>query len=302
MIHFNASKILIPVDFSETSLLAIKHGAIIAQRTGGSIHLLHVVNTHFASQNMFVPLVTLDQSEIENKASQKLNEVAEQMKADYKLDIQTAVCTGSPSNEISSYAKEKLIDLVIMGTHGYSPIEQLVIGSTALKVITKSPCPVLAMSSAAAPSNGYSKILIPIDNTANSRQKVNYTLELAKKFGASVYAIALLGSNEESDRGSMDTILHQIDELAKEKNVSFVSEIISNVKNRATTTVEHGLKIGADLTVIMTDQDAELSGFFLGPYSQQVIHLSKIPVIAIKPKDLFIDNASILPGTGGYNF
>jgi len=43
MIHFNASKILIPVDFSETSLLAIKHGALVAQRTGGSLHLLHVV-------------------------------------------------------------------------------------------------------------------------------------------------------------------------------------------------------------------------------------------------------------------
>ena len=48
----------------------------------------------------------------------------------------------------------------------------------------------------------------------------------------------------------------------------------------------------------MTDQDAELSGFFLGPYSQQIIHLSKVPVIAIKP---VINDAggTILGGTSG---
>ena len=72
-----------------------------------------------------------------------------------------------------------------------------------------------------------------------------------------------------------------------------------NVKNRATATVNYCEKNGGDLVIIMTDQDAELSGFFLGPYSQQIIHLSKVPVIAIKPKDLFVDSVSYLPGTSG---
>jgi nucleotide-binding universal stress UspA family protein len=97
----------------------------------------------------------------------------------------------------------------------------------------------------------------------------------------------------------MELILHQIDKLAKEKGVAYDSEIVSHVKNRATATVQQMEKSGADLVIIMTDQDAELSGFFLGPYSQQVIHLSKVPVIAIKPEDLFVNDSSILSGTSG---
>jgi len=302
MIHFNASKILIPVDFSDTSMLAIRHGAFVAQQTKASIHLLHVVNTHFASQDMFVPLVQIDNGSIEHKASEKLNQLAADMKAEYKIEMSCAICTGSPSSEISKYAKEKNIDLIVMGTHGYSPMEELVIGSTALKVITKSSCPVMAMSNAASAHGKITKILLPIDNTVNSRQKVNYALEMAKKFNASVHALVLLGNNEDSEKGAMETVMHQVEELAKEKSVSFLSEIMTGVKNRANTTVDYGNKIGADLTIIMTDQDAELSGFFLGPYSQQVIHLSKIPVIAIKPKDLFVKDTSPIPGTGGYNF
>ena len=54
MIHFNSSKILIPVDFSDTSVLAIKHGAFIAKLTKGDLYLLHVVNSHYMAQNMLL--------------------------------------------------------------------------------------------------------------------------------------------------------------------------------------------------------------------------------------------------------
>src|SRR6185436_1028195 len=112
-----------------------------------------------------------------------------------------------------------------------------------------------------------------------------------KKFDSTVHAIALLTNSEESEKPAMELILHQIEKLAQEKGVKYESEVISDVKNRATTTVNQIEKSGADLVIIMTDQDAELSGFFLGPYSQQVIHLSKVPVLAIKPEDLFVNDA-----------
>jgi len=299
MIHFNVSKILIPVDFSETSSIAIKHGAYMAKLTGSSLHLLHVINAHYVSQDIFLPVVNIqDQDKIQSIATEKLNQLKADIKAEFNIDASSIIKVGPPSNEISKVAKELNISLIVMGTHGYSPLEELVIGSTALKVITKSPCPTMAMSNAAK-HKGYKKILIPIDTSGNSRQKVNYTLELAKKFNSTVQAIALLTGSEESEKPAMELILHQIEKLAAEKGVKYESEVICDVKNRATTTVNQIEKAGADLVIIMTDQDAELSGFFLGPYSQQVIHLSKVPVLAIKPEDLYVNDASILSGTGG---
>jgi nucleotide-binding universal stress UspA family protein len=172
------------------------------------------------------------------------------------------------------------------------------IGSVALKVITRSPAPTMVMSQEAS-EHGYKKIILPIDNTVNSRQKVNFALEFAKKFEATVHAIALLANDEKDDKPALELVLHQIQTIAKEKVVSYHSEVLSNVRNRATATIDYCDKNGGDLVIIMTDQDAELSGFFLGPYSQQIIHKSRVPVIAIKPKDLFVDDVSFLPGSSG---
>ena len=76
----------------------------------------------------------------------------------------------------------------------------------ALKVITRSPAPTMVMSSEAT-HKGYNKIVLPIDNTVNSRQKVPYTLEFAKKFGAKVYAIALVGSDEQGHKPALELVL-----------------------------------------------------------------------------------------------
>jgi len=299
MIHFDCTKILIPVDFSETSLLAIRHGVAMAQQTKASVHLLHVVNAHYVSQNMFLPSVTLDQSLIERKAAERLEELSASIRAEYGVKSDIIIKVGTPANEVSEVAREIGVSLIVMGTHGYSPLEELVIGSVALKVITKSHCPTMAMSSAAT-HKGYKNIVMPIDNTVNSRQKVHYTLELAKKFSATVHAVVLIGSDEEQDRPGLEVVLNQVKGLAAEKGAQLKTQILTGVKNRATATVNYVEKNDGDMLVIMTDQDAELSGFFLGPYSQQVIHLSKVPVIAIKPKDLFInDSDSSIPNTSG---
>jgi nucleotide-binding universal stress UspA family protein len=300
MIHFNLTKILIPVDFSETSMLAIKHGASMGKETKAGVYLLHVVNAQYVSQNMFLPSVTVDQSVIEKKATDRLSELCKEVSDEYGVIVQSIVKVGSPSTEISKVAKEIGASIIIMGTHGYSPIEELVIGSTALKVITKSHCPTMAMSSAATRS-GYKNVVVPIDNTVNSKQKVHFALEFGKKFGATVHAVGLLSSNEDSDKPAMEVVLHQIEKLAAEKGTKYTSTILMDVGNRANATVEFSEKVEGDVIVIMTDQDAELSGFFLGPYSQQVIHHSKVPVIAIKPQDLFVEKGGF-PGSGSTGF
>lgn len=300
MIHFKSSKILIPVDFSETSLLAIKHGAFLAQLTKGDLYLIHVINRHYEHYAVIEPPVSLESiSKLSTNVTEKLNELANDIRKEYGITVNNLVNEGNPTNEIIKTAKEIGANLIVMGTHGYSPLEELVIGSNALKVITKGACPVMAMSEKAV-KLGYNNILLPIDTSAHTRQKVNYALEVAKTFGAHLHCIGILAGNEGSEKSTIETILHQIDGLAKEKKVVFSSEILVNVKNRATATTQYSEKIKADMIIIMTDQDAELSGFFLGPYAQQVIHLAKVPVVTIKPEDHPENiNFSILSGTAG---
>ncbi len=107
MIHFNSSKILIPVDFSETSLLAIKHGAFTAQLTKGEVFLLHVINLHYIAQDMFIPTINFPETnQLEGKAQEKLGELAAEIKRDFGVKVSIIIKSGSPSTEIVNVANE----------------------------------------------------------------------------------------------------------------------------------------------------------------------------------------------------
>ncbi|MES2515155.1 MAG: universal stress protein [Bacteroidota bacterium] len=303
MIHLNTNKIIITTDFSETSYLAIKHGAFLAKCCKGEVFLLHVISKHWEQFSVFTPNITVDSIEKGSSAVQiKLEELAEEIRQEYGITVSTAVTTGNPTSEIVKYAKEIGAGFMVMGTHGYSAWEDLTIGSNALKVITKSPCPVMTMSERAT-KFGYKNIILPIDNSSHSRQKVVLTLELAKNFTATVSIVGVLATNEEKEKGAMEVMLKQVEDAAKDKGVSYTTKLIENVKNRAVAIVQYCEEVNGDLISIMTDQDAEVSGFFLGPFSLQVIHHSKVPVICIKPEEHPENgNWTMLSGTGGYNY
>lgn len=299
MIHLNTNKIIITTDFSDTALLAIKHGAFMAKYAKGEIFLVHVITKHWEKFNVFTPSITLENIETASIAVQaKLEQLAQDIKEEYNVNVTTVVNSGNPTSEIVKFAKEINAGLIVMGTHGYSAWEDLTIGSNALKVLTKSPCPVLTMSEHAT-SFGYKKIILPIDTSEHSRHKVVATLELAKQFNSHVYAVGILADDEENRKHAIQVMLRQVETAAKDKGVSCSSEMVENVKNRAVATVKYCEKVGGDLISIMTDQDAELSGFFLGPYALQVIHHSKVPVLSIKAEEP-VDGANwgdILAGT-----
>lgn len=285
MIHLKTNKIIITTDFSETSLLAIKHGAFLAQFTKGEIYLLHIITKHWEKFNVFEPSITLDNVEKASSAvEEKLEELADDIRKKYGVKITTVVNSGNPTAEIVKFAKEINADLIVMGTHGYSAWEDLTIGSNALKVITKSPCPVLTMSQFAS-NLGYHKIILPIDTSEHTRHKVVLAIELAKQFTAQIFAIGLLSGDEESKKPAMEVMLHQVETAATKAGVVCKTELHENVKNRAIETVTFCEKVEGDLIAIMTDQDSEISGFFIGNYALQVIHHSKVPVLSIKPEE-----------------
>ena len=126
MIHLNTNKIIITTDFSETSYLAIKHGAFLAQYTKGEIYLVHIISKHWEKFNVFTPSITLENIEKASTAVQtKLEELASDIKKEYGVTVTTVVNTGNPTTEIVKFAKEIKAGLIVMGTHGYSSWEDL---------------------------------------------------------------------------------------------------------------------------------------------------------------------------------
>ena len=284
MIHLNTSKILITTDFSDTSRLAFSHGAFLAQLSKGEIFLLHVVVPQWEIAHLFSSgAATGDAEKVAQAAQKTLDDYAAELRRQYGVKVTTAVKQGNPTKEILKYAEETGAGMIAMGTHGYSSWEDLVIGSNALKVLTKSPCPVLTTSR--ANESSYKTIILPIDTSFHSRAKVVLTMELAKQCSAKVFAVGLLAGDESNKKGAMEVMLNQVVSEALNHDVVCHTELMMNVRNRAVATVTYCNSKNGDLISIMTDQDAELSGFFLGPYALQVIQHAKVPVISIKPEE-----------------
>ena len=135
--------ILVPVDFSEDSPV-VYETALSVLGDGGRLTLLHVVE--------FMPAVmegTLgiyphrkDIEKIKELSLERLGEIASDH-AD--LDIQALVREGKPATAILEVIGELRPDLVVMGTHGRSKLDHLLIGSVTERVIRKAPCAVLTV-------------------------------------------------------------------------------------------------------------------------------------------------------------
>lgn len=279
---FNIQKILIPIDFSETSMLAIEHGGFIAQLFKAELVLLHVIEKHWEQFSIIAPELRVSPpDDLINLIEKRLAEVASDILSRYGVKSMHITSTGNIFNEILSVSKEHNVDLVVMGTHGTSGVMEFFIGSNTFKMVTQSECPVISVQ-AHSKKIGFKDILLPIDDSAHSRQKVNHAIVLAKHFASKIHILGLSDSDKDIDVKKFEIKLEQIEEYIKKCDLPFTRKTVDG-KNQATTTYDYAKSVNADLIVIMTDQDENITGRLMGTFAQQIINHSKIPVLTIQP-------------------
>jgi nucleotide-binding universal stress UspA family protein len=283
MITLNTKKILIPIDFSKTSMRAIKHGAFIAKRTKGELILLHVQKKSDLV-DIILPAVNMKNvSVITEFLEEKLEKLAAETRKEYGIKVTSLVSMGNITSEINDIAQENGVGMIVMGTQGSDSTSDLFLGSNSYRVLTKTNIPVMTVRSD-APKLGYSNILLPVDTSAHSRQKVITALQIANKFASHVHVLGLLGKNEDYHEYKLKVILPQIQKMAKAKKLACTAEI-EKQDDRAAKTLSYAKKVNADLIICMRDETTELSKWILGSYAHRLLNDSKIPVLCIPPEE-----------------
>ena len=280
--EFQPKKILIPIDFSETSKIALEHAAHICEKFGSSLHLLHVYTSINSSVLPNLDAIGYDPNDKEIKTAiiEELNKIGSDFQEKHKVAYQIEVKEGRISREINNTAKEIKADLIVMGTHGASGFEEFFIGSNAYRTVTSSVVPVLTIQEHAGPC-GYDRIVVPVDSSAHTRDKISQVATFAKAFNSRVFIAGLITEDHEEERNIFNLKIKQIEEYLQGKNVLFESEIVHG-DDIAKMTLNHAEKMNANLIVIMTEQEAN-TGLFMGPYAQQVVNHSKVPVLSVTP-------------------
>jgi universal stress protein A len=137
--------ILVPIDFSENSKKALRYAVPLAEQFGAVITLINIIEpTVFPSDFGFGQMSFPDvEQELIHKAEEELQAIGESVTT--SVTIKTIVKSGIPFVEVTNFADEKDVDLIIVATHGRTGVEHILFGSTAEKIIRKAPCPALVV-------------------------------------------------------------------------------------------------------------------------------------------------------------
>lgn len=139
------SRILSPVDFSDTSDHAVEYAVELAKGLGAEIHLLHVYQLPMYSMPDGALLAGPDvATRIMDTARESLDALAQRL-ADRGVTVERHLTEGVPHQEIDRVAKEVGADLIVMGTHGRTGLGHLLLGSVAERVVRIVPVPVLTV-------------------------------------------------------------------------------------------------------------------------------------------------------------
>ncbi|MGZ5485410.1 MAG: universal stress protein [Nitrososphaeraceae archaeon] len=148
------SKILVPLDGSPTSMEAADYAIMLSTLHHAQIVLLHVLNVteYYSSLQFFEVKQPIESKEIIEEAKKEANKwfnivnkkINEKLGKQIELETYITI-SQSTVKSILDFAEEKNVDLIVVGTRGYSGIKKLLLGSTASGIVTYSSCPVIVV-------------------------------------------------------------------------------------------------------------------------------------------------------------
>ncbi len=278
----NLNKIVVPTDFGEQSLIALEQAAHLAKMINGEITLLYVMET----SGLFSRLIgSSHEEEIRKEVNQKMDELIEKTEKEQGVVVQKVVAHGSVYEKVAEVADMLSAKFIVMGTSGAGNIRKRFIGSNALRVVRESKVPVITIKGKHH-RDGCKNIVVPLDLTTETREKVNKAIEFAKLYSSDIRVCSVLFTNDEFIVNRLTRQLAQVKAFIEKAGIRCTAEIIKGIKGEESLgqiIVDYSNKVEGDLLLIMTQQETDITEYFIGSAAQEIINKSDIPVMSVVP-------------------
>lgn len=168
-------RILVPLDGTAESNVALPIARTLARQTGGSITLLQVVSDPFS----------LGERMVFDEATEALAQVAHELSAG-GIHVEVVVRRGEVVHELLRQSRIQAADLIVMRTHGRAGLGRAVLGSTTQRVLSESGVPVLVLRSGGRRVTRIRRLLVPLDGSPGGACALDTAVGLAKATGAAI--------------------------------------------------------------------------------------------------------------------
>lgn len=255
--------ILIPIDFSKQSLLAVEQTYELAKHTHSKIILMHVSPKNSTEH------------------ATELEELAAKARTESGQPVETLNLKGDVYELTDKEAERLDCALIVIGIDTQVRFRNFLGVNSISKFLKNAPCPVITIRSKDS-RNQCKSIAMPLDLSAESREKVQITVQLAQYYGADIRIVSVFPPNDEKYENNLLPYLNQVKRFIKEKGVNCTNKSIPS-NNVAQAVVEYANKNDCDLIVQMNKKDLSIGDIFGGAVSQQIVETSNVPVMSINP-------------------
>lgn len=269
--------IIVPVDFSEQSEIALKVAAKVAENTDAELIVLHMLelspaimaNTEYMPQEHIVHLIKMSEQRFE-----------EFLDKPYLKDrkVTAVVKHFKVFSEVNEVAKKHEADLIVMGSHGAEGLQEVFVGSNTERVVRSADVPVLVVKGEVEEFEAKCMVFAS-DFKEESLAAVQKAVNFAELLQAKLYMVYI--------NTPADTFLSTGDAYTRISKFLDKAKLALGVEIYNDYNVEKGVlnyseQVGADLIGIPTHGRRGLAHFFLGSIGEDIANHSKIPVVTFK--------------------
>ena len=277
---FELLRILVPIDFSDTSHYALEHAVQLSSLGSVELVLLHVI------EGLPIPV---DEDNDGGRACNLVAKVehelllllAQEVKKRTDSCISTLIVYGATARKIVETALSVQADLILLGAQGFQNAVGDSLGSTADYVVRHSAGPVVSINRnfRQHPFTGYRQIVLPLDSTQSTRVKVPYAAYLARFCGAQLHVLGLSDSDLPESIEAMKTMVRSVERFLKPYEISYTSKV-QVAADKVQQVLAYAEEHKADLITIMRFDD-KLTNGILQSSTEIGMHQAQIPVFSI---------------------
>ncbi len=258
----STNSILVPIDSTEQTIIALSQSYNLARLTNSKIVLLTIEEGNAAD------------------AQKRLDELAKEASSKSGQPVETMVRKGNVYEEINKVADVLNPLFVMIGLSSKISLSKI-IGQNAFKMVRESKHPVITIRGKVH-RDGCKTILLPLDLTKETREKVNKAIELAKIFDADIRVISILTQKDEESENKLISYSNQVWKYIKDEGVRCTIKTLRG-HDISQLVLDYGHEVEADLILIMSKAELSMKEFFIGTVAQRIINESDIPVLSFRP-------------------
>ena len=280
-------QILLATDFSEQARKAAAEAVRIARRYQAQLHVLHVDVIALQNTDGFDHPPLADYVRSFDQVA--MDAVGLDVGVSYRNAVTAIIRDTSEAAGILRYAAEKDIDLIVLGTHGRSPLGEAFMGSVAQRVVRESAVSVLIVGphqkSGGAPAGGKHVILAPVDLTARSGFAMAQAGALASERSAHLLVLHALDFSRVAHDESMSREQEQeeahdrLDQFVARAGLPVDAEPVLGVGPAADVIFDIARKREAELIVIAPSGHGPIDRVLLGSVTKRVVRGASCPVL-----------------------